>query len=66
MKKAYIVCFEKITRVVVEEIATKDEIIKAARAKLVEDGYQEHTIGDELTYIAEDLEYPYDPDIDGV
>lgn len=69
-KKAFLVSFSPMTRVVVdvEEKEGEDvlddpyqyaKIIREARAQIVENGIDEYLNGDSLDQIVEDIECPY-------
>lgn len=63
MKKAYLVDFNFMVRVVAGEDATNMELIKLAAAKLRAE-VTENPIGDNAGEIFEDTEDPYDPEND--
>jgi len=62
MKVAKLVCVSFVTRVVVDENATLDEIINEARPKLVDKVLNE--LSENLEDVIEDKEVPYDSEID--
>lgn len=60
-KVAKLVAVSFLTRVIVDENATQDEIIKASEQGF-RDKIDNHEIGDNLEYIDDDTECPYDPE----
>jgi len=58
MKKALLVEFSLLVRVVVDENATDDQIIEASYSK-VQDKINNRELGDNLTSIEDDEEVPY-------
>lgn len=64
MKVAKLVAFSLMTRVIVDENATDDQIIAAAY-KGVQDKIDNRELGDNLESIEDDEEMPYDEDYDG-
>jgi hypothetical protein len=57
-KVAKLVCFSLMTRVIVDENATEDEIIAACYPK-IQDKIDNRELGDNLESIEEDEEVPY-------
>jgi hypothetical protein len=62
MKKAMLVYSSFVTRVIVDENASDDEIIQATKAKLVNQVTNE--LGDNVESIGYDFEVPYNPEKD--
>ncbi|GIV43874.1 MAG: hypothetical protein KatS3mg035_0997 [Bacteroidia bacterium] len=71
-KVAKLVCFSLMTRVIVDENATEDEIIEACYPK-IQDKIDNRELGDNLESIKEDIEIPlgtlfgdvyYQPELD--
>ncbi len=58
MKKALLVEFSLLVRVVVDEDATEDQIIEASYSK-IQDKINNRELGDNLVSIEEDEEVPY-------
>ena len=61
-KVAKLVSCSLITRVVVEDTATEEEIIDASRSRFI--NKIETELGEHIEEIIDDEEVPYDPDFD--
>lgn len=61
-KVAKLVYISLATRVVVDENATEDEILNAARSKFIVKVQEE--LGENLEEILDDTECPYEPEFD--
>lgn len=62
MKVAKLVYFSLATRVIVDDTASDDEIVKAARPQIID---QVNTsLGDNIEDIIDDEECPYNPNTD--
>ena len=62
-KVAKLVYLNLLTRVVVDEDATEEEIIKASRHKFI-DKVSDESFGENIEDIVDDEECPYDPEFD--
>lgn len=60
--KAKIIAISLLTRVVVEDNASEDEIIEAAKHSFIDN--INTCLGDNIEYIEDDIECPYDEDLD--
>lgn len=64
MKVAKLVYISMMTRVIVDEGATDEEILEAAKPRFIDK--VETELDENLESIGEDAECPYDPDMDDI
>jgi hypothetical protein len=60
MKKAMLVAVSLMTRVIVDDKATYDEIVQATKSRFHD--IVENDLGENIEWIEPDYECPYDPD----
>lgn len=64
MKVAKLVYVSLVTRVVVDENATDDQIVDAAKPRLMDT--IKCDLDEDVAFINDDVECPYDPELDDV